>query len=137
MQDIAHLIGREKVAEVVDRFYDRIQQHPTLKQPFQVVNDWPHHKELFSHFWWVSLGGERYLKYRYEVTSKHMAAGFTPELLVDWLALFQDTVREVLEPELADPWVKRAELIGQSLTMMHEFHASARPQHPFEPEDVG
>lgn len=137
MQDIAHLIGRDKVAEVVDRFYDRVQQHPTLKIPFQIVKDWPHHKELITHFWWVSLGGERYLKYRYEVAIKHMEAGFTPDLLVDWLALFQDTVREVLEPELADPWIKRAELIGQSLTMLHHFHTGARQRHPPEAEDVG
>ena len=137
MQDIAHLIGRDKVAEVVDRFYDQVRQHPTLKIPFQVIEDWPHHKQLITHFWWVSLGGERYLKYRYEVASKHMEAGFTPALLVDWLALFRQTVEEVLEPELAGPWIKRAELIGQSLTMLHHFNSGDRPNHPAQAENVG
>lgn len=126
MQDIAHLIGRERVAAVVDRFYERIRRHPTLSQPFQVVEDWPGHKELLAHFWWVSLGGERYLKYHYEVARKHMEAGFTPALLEDWLALFRQTLREMLEPELAEPWIQRAELIGQSLTLMHEFHQGTR-----------
>src|SRR5690606_22420918 len=122
MQDIAHLISREQVADVVDQFYERIRQHPTLREPFAVVQDWPEHKAILTHFWWVSLGGKRYLDYRYEVARKHMEAGFTPALLTDWLALFRETLREVLEPTLAEPWIKRAEMIGESLTMMHEFH---------------
>ena len=122
MQDIAHLIGRERVAEVVDQFYERVRRHPRLRVPFAAVEDWPLHKEILTHFWWVSLGGKRYLDYHYEVARKHMKAGFTPALLVEWLELFRQTLKEMLEPSLAEPWIERAELIGQSLTMMHEFH---------------
>jgi len=127
MQDIAHLIGQERGADVVDQFYERVRQHPTLQVPFALVEDWPEHKAILTHFWWNTLGGERYMDYRYAVASKHMAAGFTPELLADWLTLFKQTLSDVLPPELAEPWLERARLIGQSLTMMHEFQM-AKPK---------
>jgi hemoglobin len=119
MQDIAEDIGRERVARVVDVFYERIQTHPSLKKPFAVVHDWPAHKAILTHFWWVSLGGKRYLDYSYAVARKHHESGFTPELLVDWLALFRDVIMSELPPELAAGWMTRAEVIGQSLTHMH------------------
>lgn len=119
MQDIAELIGKEGVARVVQAFYARVRQHPTLQEPFARVHDWPEHEAILTHFWWVSLGGQRYLDYPYAVARKHMAAGFTPELLVDWLALFRDTVSAELPAEQAAGWIKRAELIGESLVHMH------------------
>jgi len=120
MQDIADAIGHEHVARVVDRFYDRIQQHPRLQEPFARVHDWPLHKQVLTHFWWVTLGGKRYLDYSYQVASKHAEAGFTPALLIEWLALFHDVVREEIPAELAAGWLERAERIGQSLRYMHE-----------------
>lgn len=120
MQDIAHQIGRERVAEVVAAFYAQVRVHPTLSVPFARVTDWPHHLEILTHFWWVSLGGERYLDYSYEVPRKHAEAGFTPDLLQDWLALFQQTLLEHLSPELAVPWIERARKIGTSLKLLHE-----------------
>jgi hemoglobin len=120
MQDIAHEIGRNKVAEVVSSFYAQVRHHLALSIPFARVHDWPHHLEILTHFWWVTLGGERYLDYSYQVPSKHAEAGFTPELLVDWLALFRQTLNEHLPAELADAWFARAEKIGTSLKMLHE-----------------
>lgn len=120
MQDIADDIGRERVARVVDVFYERIQTHPTLNGPFAVVHDWPMHKDILTHFWWVTLGGKRYLDYPYAVARKHNEAGFTPALLVDWLALFREVVNTELPPELAAGWIQRAEVIGQSLNHMHD-----------------
>ena len=121
MQDIADQIGQARVAAVVDAFYNRIQHHPTLAAPFAVVDDWPEHKAILTHFWWVSLGGARYLQYPYAVARKHLEAGFTPALLKDWLALFAKVVTAELPPELAEGWLERARKIGESLTYMVEF----------------
>ncbi|MBB5017496.1 hemoglobin [Chitinivorax tropicus] len=123
MQDIAQLIGKEQVAKVVSQFYQAIRQHETLKEPFLIVADWPHHEEILTHFWWVTLGGERYLDYTYQVAPKHMQAGFTPALLVDWLALFEQTISQCLPADLATPWLERAHRIGKSLVLLHQFHA--------------
>lgn len=113
MRDIAHDIGRDRVAAVVATFYSRVRQHATLAGPFARVHDWPHHLEILTHFWWVSLGGERYLDYSYQVPAKHAEAGFTP-------ALFQDTLLAELPPEQAVPWIERARKIGTSLNLLYE-----------------
>lgn len=130
MQDIADAIGRERVALVVDRFYDRIRQHPSLQYPFASVHDWPAHKEILTHFWWVTLGGKRYLDYSYRVAVKHAEAGFTPALLADWLALFHEIIQAEIPADLAAGWLERAERIGQSLTYMHEVAQRRQPLRP-------
>lgn len=130
MQDIADAIGQERVARVVDCFYDRIRQHPSLQHPFANVHDWPAHKAILTHFWWVTLGGKRYLDYSYQVASKHGEAGFTPALLTDWLALFREIIQEEIPDELAAGWLERAERIGQSLTYMYEVEQRKQPLQP-------
>ena len=126
MQDIAHILGLEKVASIVSDFYDRVQQHKTLAVPFASVHDWPEHKRHLTHFWWVTLGGKPYRAKPYQVAQKHAAAGFTPALLVDWLALFRTTLARHLPQDLAEQWYARAQRIGRSLTLMHEFNRGER-----------
>ena len=128
MQDIAELIGKDRIAHVVKVFYSRVRAHPSLGIPFARVHDWPEHEAVLTHFWWVTLGGKRYLDYPYAVARKHMEAGFTPELLVDWLALFRETVAAEVPAEMAAGWLERAERIGVSLTYMHE--AAAKGETP-------
>jgi hemoglobin len=111
------------VHAVVSDFYDRVQLHPALSQPFSIVSDWSHHKAHLAHFWWVTLGGERYRDEPYSVAEKHAVAGFTPALLQEWLALFQLVLTSHLSPEIAEQWYARAEHIGRSLVFMHEFRA--------------
>ena len=129
MYDIAQTIGMEKVARVVSDFYDRVQRHPTLSTPFATVHDWAEHKAHLAHFWWVSLGGKPYREKPYRVADKHAAAGYTPELLVDWLRLFGETLAAHLPAELAEQWYARAANIGRSLDLMHEFRHGVRPRH--------
>ncbi|MDQ8020334.1 MAG: group III truncated hemoglobin [Moraxellaceae bacterium] len=124
MRDVATEIGRDKVAQVVARFYAAIRVHPTLSEPFARVHDWPAHEAVLTHFWWVTLGGERYLDYRYRVAERHMASGFTPALLDQWLTLFAATIQVALPDDLAEAWLARARNIGQSLRLMHEFSQS-------------
>lgn len=121
MKDIANQIGREKVHEIVSEFYDAVRRHPTLASPFAIVHDWPEHKAHLGHFWWVTLGGRPYRDAPYSVAAKHERAGFTPELLADWLALFETVLKNHLPADLAEQWYARAAHIGRSLTLMHEF----------------
>jgi hemoglobin len=127
MQDIAATIGVEKVRQVVSDFYDSVQRHATLRVPFGSVHDWTEHKAHLAHFWWVTLGGKPYRDKPYRVADKHGAAGFTPELLVDWLALFRDTLVKHLPGDLAEQWYARAANIGRSLVLMHEHRNGIRP----------
>lgn len=127
MRDIAEEIGLDQIGAVVARFYAQVREHPTLAQPFGRVADWSEHLSHLTHFWWVSLGGKRYLDYRYNVPQRHAAAGFTPALLSDWLALFRETLHANLPADLAEEWLQRAERIGQSLSLMHELGHFPRP----------
>lgn len=129
MQDIAAAVGLEKVKEIIGDFYDRVQEHPTLARPFEIVEDWEEHKAHLSHFWWVTLGGRPYRNKPYQVAHKHAMAGFTPELLVDWLSLFRHTLNRHLPPDIAEGWFARAENIGRSLTLMHEARQGVAPRH--------
>lgn len=49
---VAELLGRKQIDLIVDDFYNRIQNHPTLAKPFSNVHDWPTHKEKITEFWW-------------------------------------------------------------------------------------
>ena len=120
MRDISTAIGLDKVQAIVGDFYDRVQEHPTLARPFRIVDDWEEHKAHLSHFWWVTLGGRPYRNKPYKVADKHAMAGFTPELLVDWLSLFQTTLNSHLPADIAEQWFARATNIGRSLKLMHE-----------------
>ena len=124
MQDIAHNLGRDRVSAVVSDFYDQVQRHETLATPFAIVGDWTEHKAHLAHFWWVTLGGKPYRTQPYRVAEKHALAGFTPELLADWLALFRTILDAHLPRDLAGEWYARAAHIGRSLTLMHEYRNS-------------
>lgn len=114
-------IGLETIAAVVDAFYDRIQQHPTLAEPFRRVTDWLEHKARLTHFWWLNLGGTRYRDDRYRVGPLHMTLGITDPLVDDWLALFRETLDAHLDAGLAAEWYRRAELMGRSIRMLSTF----------------
>lgn len=118
-------IGLETIRQVVDDFYTRIQCHPTLAEPFMRVKDWPEHKARLSHFWWISLGGERYRDDRYRIAATHLPVGITDALVDDWLALFRATLDDYLEPDLAAHWYQRAEHMGRSIRMLAEWKPRA------------
>lgn len=115
-------IGWPAVRAVVDDFYERIQRHPTLAQPFAVVTDWEHHKARLTHFWWISLGGDAYAPYRYRIGEKHAPVGVTHALVDDWLSLFRRTLDDHLPADLADLWFERAQRMGDSLRMLSDFY---------------
>lgn len=132
-RDTCEQIGLEKIAVVVDDFYDRIQHHPTLAQPFSQVHDWAEHKARLSHFWWVSLGGAPYRQDIYRIAEKHMdeKMGMQPALIDDWLALFQETLRDHLPPDQLEPWLQRASHMGRSLSLMLEFRDAKKRNENF------
>lgn len=122
-------IGLARIRRVVDDFYDRIQRHPRLSEPFRVVEDWASHKARLTHFWWLSLGGEAYASYEYRVGAKHATVGINDELVDAWLALFRTTLDDHLPEALADAWFQRAARMGDSLRMLGAFYAKRAATH--------
>lgn len=118
--NLAHAIGKTTMTATVHSFYEQVRAHPVLSVPFLRVHDWPTHLDKIVHFWWVGLGGERYLDYNYQMPTKHAEAGFTPDFYAIWIGLFESTLNANLPPELAQPWLARAQNIGRAMTMMHD-----------------
>jgi len=120
-------IGIESIRAVVDDFYDRIQVHPTLAKPFEVVTDWPEHKERLVHFWWLSLGGEAYADFQYNVGPIHMTLGIDDAHVDDWLALFLEVMQKHIAEEHVQAWHGRAMHMGCSIRMLAA-HGAAMAQ---------
>ncbi|AEK57966.1 MULTISPECIES: group III truncated hemoglobin [Acidithiobacillus] len=118
LEPLCDKIGLPTIRAVVDDFYERIQHHPTLAEPFSVVADWDLHKERLTHYWWTVMGGLPYRDFRYALGDKHAPLGLSNALVDDWLALFQETMTDHLEPDLARRWQGMAQGIGESLRLM-------------------
>ena len=118
-------VSREQIAQVMDDFYARVQQHPMLSPAFAVVQDWSHHKAVLTHYWWMALGGEPYMEYTYDIGHKHRQAGYTPELLNEyWMPVFEQTVRAHIAPEWAEIWLNQARKIGGMMNLVDDYWRS-------------
>ena len=118
LQPLCAQIPLPAIRAVVDDFYNRIQQHPTLSEPFSVVGDWDLHKERLIHYWWTVMGGQHYRDFSYALGDKHEPVGISNALVDDWLALFHQTMLDHIAPELAERWMRLASGIGESLRLM-------------------
>lgn len=104
----------DQIETLVDRFYDRIQVHPSLGPVFNhFVHDWPAHKRLLTSFWTSVI--LRAGTYRGNPMVAHFDRGITTQHFVDWLALWRDTADQVLAPEQAQLVHEYAKRIGRSL----------------------
>ena len=109
------------IYNVVNRFYTQVSNDPVLQVPFSSVEDWPHHIDRLTHFWWMRLGGRAYMEARYNPVARHFVAGFNALFLKRWLGLFHETQRELLRPEQAELWGDLASRMGQALAGKNEY----------------
>lgn len=114
------------IAALVDRFYERIRQHPQLGPVFEaVVDDWPAHKRLLTGFWCsVAL---RTGRYRGNPMAAHRPLPLQAAHFTQWLELWRTTTAEVLDPVAAARMQDYAERIGHSLRLGLGLHPQARP----------
>lgn len=107
-------LNRDDIVRLVDAFYDKVQADAVLGPVFNAaVHDWPEHKATLVKFWSsVALGSREY-------RGNPMAA-HRPHPIIDahfghWLALWQNTAREVLGEAKAERMYQYARRIAQSL----------------------
>ncbi len=118
LEPLCMKIGLHAIRAVVVDFYGRVQEHPRLAGPFSVVGDWDLHVERLVHYWWTVMGGLPYSDFRYALGDRHAPLGLTHALVDDWLELFQQTLLDHVDPELASRWHGLAMGIGESLRLM-------------------
>lgn len=106
------------VAALVDRFYDRVRETPSLAPVFDArieAGAWPEHLSKMRAFWSTVLLGSG--RYRGNPMTTHQAiADITREHFADWLGLFEVVVGELFAEDVARAIVQRARRMGDSLT---------------------
>lgn len=109
-----------EIYAVVDKFYRRVSEHPSLQVPFQSVHDWPEHIDRMTQFWWLRFGGKPYMYSQYNPIHKHFHAGFNKEYLSYWLELFHQVLDEELNKEQVLLWKDLSSQMGQGLLIRNE-----------------
>lgn len=124
-REAAERVGIDEalVSDLVERFYQRVREHPTLGPVFDAhVDDWPKHLGRMKDFWGaIAIESGRY---RGNPMLKHAAL---PEArrghFADWLGLWRETVHELAPSEqVANFFTSRADRISESLQMGIAMH---------------
>lgn len=102
------------LTELVHRFYARIREDAELGPIFEPrISDWPAHLARMVDFWSsVALMTGRY---HGAPLPAHLGLPVNWSHFARWLALFEDTARQVCPPEGAALVIDRAERIARSL----------------------
>ena len=108
-------VTEEMIRQLVETFYDRVIRDPELGPIFHhaLSGRWSRHLALMVDFW--SSIALRTGRYQGKPQAAHMGMDLTPELFTRWLALFEQTAMEILEPDVAAFFVDRAGRIAESL----------------------
>ena len=107
-------LTEQHLAELVDRFYERVRADAELGPVFNAaIDDWPEHKRMLTAFWSsVALGTKRY---RGNPMAAHRPHPIRVEHFDRWLSLWRQTAREVLPTDQVERVCAYAEKIGYSL----------------------
>lgn len=123
-------VSEEGIVRLVDAFYTKVRADAALGPIFEraIKDNWPHHLEKMYAFWSsVMLTSGRY---KGNPMMKHMVLpGMKPELFTRWLALFEDTCRELCDDTIRAAFMERAHRIAESL-QLGLFYRPDRPSPP-------
>ena len=110
------VLDETSIATLVDRFYDKVSADPMLGAVFNPrIADWNEHKGLLTSFW--SSVALRAGTYRGNPMAKHQPLPIEDVHFQRWLALWRETVPEVLDDDGAATMIEYAERIGRGLRM--------------------
>lgn len=102
------------IGQLVHAFYDRIRMDVVLGPIFVArISDWDSHIKRMRAFWSsVALMSGRY---HGRPMPAHASLPVDGDHFDRWLALFEETAREVCPPAAADLFISKAQMIAQSL----------------------
>jgi hemoglobin len=110
-------LSEEQIGALLDLFYTQVRADPELGPVFARIiaeEGWPAHMATIQDFWSaVMLKSGRYKGNPFQVHKE--VEGISPELFTRWLALFDESCREMLPPDLAEAMHSRAIQIADSL----------------------
>ena len=108
-------IDEAMIERLVRGFYDRVQADPVLAPVFARISDWETHLQRMFAFWSsvVLLSG----RYGGQPMQKHQRLPVDRRHFDRWLALFEETAREICPPAAEAHFVERARRIASSLEL--------------------
>ncbi|MBC2886093.1 group III truncated hemoglobin [Ochrobactrum sp. CM-21-5] len=127
-------IDKISIQELVATFYGRAREDEVIGPIFtQAVHDWDHHIAQIVEFWSsviLKTGG-----YEGRPMPPHLKLDLKNEHFDRWLALFEQTAREIFPPEAAVIFIDRARRIADSFEMAIATHAGriTPPRHSRRP----
>jgi hemoglobin len=109
-------IDEDMIERLIRAFYRRVQQDPVIGPVFaQRITDWePHLQQMFAFWSSVTLMSGRY---HGQPMQKHLPLPIDGRHFDRWLALFEETARELTPPAAAEHFVTAARRIGESLEL--------------------
>ena len=125
-------IGRlsdEAIRHLVDVFYAKIRADSELGPIFEraIPGDWGSHLATMHDFWSsIMLTTGRY--HGNPVAIHLRVEGIEPRLFARWLALFDETCRELFDDDVAEAFRAKAERIAESLKLALFY----RPDRPWQ-----
>ncbi len=109
-------LTEEKIARLVATFYGRAREDGLIGPIFNAqVKDWDHHIAQISDFWssmMLKTG-----RYNGRPMRPHLMLPLKGEHFDRWLALFETTVREIFQSDVAEAFIVRARRIADSFEM--------------------
>lgn len=104
------------IERLIRAFYRRVQQDPLIGPVFaQRIADWePHLQQMFAFWSSVALMSGRY---HGQPMQRHLALPIDGRHFDRWLALFEETARELVPRAAAEHFIAAARRIGESLEL--------------------
>jgi hemoglobin len=118
-----------EIRQLVDSFYAKVRNDPELGPIFEraIPGDWGPHLATMHDFWSsIMLTSGRY--HGNPVAIHLRVEGIEPRLFGRWLALFDETCRELFDDDVAEAFRAKAERIAESLKLALFY----RPDRPWQ-----
>ena len=116
----ADILTEKDVAILVNAFYGKVRQDELLASVFNPIikDNWDFHLKRMVDFWSTILLYTK--KYKDDPMPKHLPLASGKEHFERWLKLFNETIDELFEGEIADNARKRANNIARIMKAVKE-----------------
>jgi hemoglobin len=122
-------LSEASIRQLVDCFYIKVRADPELGPIFEraIPGDWGPHLATMHDFWSSIMRTSG--RYKGNPVAIHLRLeGMKPELFTRWLALFDETCRELFDDDAADLFRAKAARIAESLKLALFY----RPDRPWQ-----
>src|SRR5271166_2126571 len=109
-------IDEAMIERLIREFYARARKDPLLGPVFEArIADWePHLQNMFAFWSSLTLHSGRY---HGQPMAKHLPLPVDATHFARWLALFEETARDICPPAAAEHFVERAGRVAESLEL--------------------